>query len=265
VSDGQGGVVNRPITVTVEGTNDAPVAVADDNTVVEAGVAIGGNEALTGAKAQATGNVLDNDTDVDEGDKATLAVDGFYLGTDTSGAANAAGSTVTGTYGSLVLNANGTYTYTLADGSTQVQALKAGATETETFTYIVMDEHGAPHSNTLTITITGTNDVPTITSALEAAQGVVTEAGHNADGTENPGVATATGTLTSHDVDADATASWKIQGTANGTYGTIAIDPNTGKWVYTLDDARAATQALKNGQTETDTFTARVQDEHGAW
>lgn len=265
VSDGQGGVVEQNITVTVEGTNDAPVASADTDTVVEAGVETGGNDPFTGAKAQATGNVLDNDTDVDEGDKATLAVDGFYLGTDTSGAASEAGSPVDGKYGSLVLNADGTYTYTLADDSTEVQALQAGATATETFTYIVIDEHGATHQNTLTITITGTNDAPTITSAQEAAQGEVTEAGHNADGSENPGTATAAGTLTSHDVDTNATATWNIQGSGNGMYGTIAIDPSTGQWIYTLDNDRTATQALKNGDEKTETFTARVQDEHGAW
>lgn len=265
VSDGQGGVVEQNITVTVEGTNDAPVASADTDTVVEAGVATGGNDPFTGAKAQATGNVLDNDTDVDEGDKATLAVEGLYLGTDTSGAASEAGSPVDGKYGSLVLNADGTYTYTLADDSTEVQALQAGATATETFTYIVIDEHGATHQNTLTITITGTNDAPTITSDATAAQGAVIEAGHNEDGTANPGIDTVGGTLTSNDVDADATASWSIQSSTNGTYGTIEIDPVTGKWTYTLDNDRDATQALKNGQTETEEFTARVQDEHGAW
>src|SRR6185503_19272052 len=44
------------VTVVLNGTNDAPVAVADAGSADEAGVAAGSN---------ATGNVLTNDTDVD--------------------------------------------------------------------------------------------------------------------------------------------------------------------------------------------------------
>jgi len=50
----------------------------------------------------------------------------------------------------------------------------------------------------------------------------------------------------------------------NGTYGTIGID-SSGQWTYTLDNTRAATQALNAGDTRTETFTARVTDEHGAY
>ncbi len=48
------------------------------------------------------------------------------------------------------------------------------------------------------------------------------------------------------------------------TYGSIAIDPDTGKWTFNLDNSLAATQALKEGQSATETFTARVTDEFGA-
>lgn len=56
-----------------------------------------------------------------------------------------------------------------------------------------------------------------------------------------------------------------------GTYGSLTIDPVTGKYVYTLDTAKngAADKLGLNAdgtpQTGTDTFTIYVRDEHGAW
>lgn len=49
-----------------------------------------------------------------------------------------------------------------------------------------------------------------------------------------------------------------------GTYGTLNVD-QTGTWTYTLDNSRAATQALAQDQHATDTFTVTVADEHGAF
>ena len=49
------------------------------------------------------------------------------------------------------------------------------------------------------------------------------------------------------------------------TYGSIAIDAASGAWLYTLYNTLAATQALKEGETATETFTARATDEFGAW
>lgn len=257
VSDGKGGVVEQEIKVTVEGTNDAPIASADTDTVTESGVKKGGNESEAG-KSEANGNVLINDTDIDSA-KANLKVSEVSF----DGIKGAIGTALEGKYGALTLQADGSYKYVLHNNQDNVQNLKAGQTATETFTYTVVDEHGAKHETTLTITVTGTNDSPIITSKDEDAQGAVTEAGNNADGSQNPGNATASGTLTSSDVDVDATATWSVQGT--GKYGTISIDPKTGVWTYTLDNGRKETQALKDGQIEKETFVARVQDEHGAW
>src|SRR5690606_26200781 len=76
------------------------------------------------------------------------------------------------------------------------------------------------------------------------------------------GTATVSGTLSSSDVDADGSAAWSVAGASN--YGAIAIDPATGKWTYTLDNSKADTQALKEGDSKTETFTATVTDEFGA-
>src|SRR5207237_655156 len=114
--------------VTITGVNDAPVAHDD---------AAG----MTEDTATVSGNVLTNDTDVDDG--TTLAV--------------AAPVTFAGTYGSLSLAADGSYTYTL--NTAGVQHLAAGATVSDSFGYQATD--GAVTSSaTLVVTITGVNDAP---------------------------------------------------------------------------------------------------------
>ncbi|MDE8652113.1 choice-of-anchor I family protein [Novosphingobium album (ex Liu et al. 2023)] len=48
----------------------------------------------------------------------------------------------------------------------------------------------------------------------------------------------------------------------DGVYGTLTIAAD-GSWSYTLDQGRAATQALNAGQFGVDAFTYQVQDAHG--
>jgi VCBS repeat-containing protein len=70
---------------------------------------------------------------------------------------------------------------------------------------------------------------------------------------------------------------WSLEGSTQGTYGSLALDSTTGEWVYTLDTSRAATQALAaaevqpgafiptdaSGSLPSDTFTIKVTDDHG--
>src|SRR5690606_20581006 len=69
--------------------------------------------------------------------------------------------TIDGIYGSLTIDANGGWTYTLANDQTNVQSLGAGKTATDVITVQSVDGT----ETQITITITGTNDVPTITGA----------------------------------------------------------------------------------------------------
>lgn len=50
--------------------------------------------------------------------------------------------------------------------------------------------------------------------------------------------------------------------TVNGTYGQLTMNAS-GTYSYTLDNTRAATQALNNGQTVVESFTYEVTDAHG--
>ncbi|MGZ8327784.1 MAG: Ig-like domain-containing protein, partial [Allosphingosinicella sp.] len=68
----------------------------------------------------------------------------------------AVAGTFNGVYGTLVLNANGTYTYT---PNAAAQALALGQTVQDVFTYTVSDG-SLSDTGTLTITIAGRNDAP---------------------------------------------------------------------------------------------------------
>ena len=130
------GSATYTIIVTVHGTNDAPVAVADS-------VAITENQAVTV-------DVLANDTDVDDGHSFTLVTATAPAG---KGTASVVGN-------QLQFNPG-----------TDFDHLAQGATETVTVSYTMQDEHGATSTSTLTITITGTNDGPVAMADTSSATG----------------------------------------------------------------------------------------------
>ena len=231
------------VTITVTGTNDLPV--------------------ISFASGNAAGSVTED---------TTLSATGTLTSSDIDNGATATwsiASSSTGTYGALALDGNtGTWTYTLANGtngtSSVVQNLAAGESVTDSFTVRVTDDKGGVDDQLVTVTINGTNDVPTVTNGAGALAGSVTEAGANDDGTAVAGTSTASGTLIATDVDANATQTWTIEVSPSTTYGSIAINPTTGVCTYTLDNSLAATQALKEGEVVTQTYTARVTDDKGA-
>src|SRR5204863_8069810 len=77
----------------------------------------------------------------------------------------------------------------------------------------------------VTLTITGTNDAPMITTAAGQDAGAVSEAGVNPGNTAFAGTPSASGTLTSSDVDHGATGSWNVSTTS--TYGACTINAAT--------------------------------------
>ncbi|WP_371158467.1 VCBS domain-containing protein [Jannaschia sp. 2305UL9-9] len=161
-----------------------------------------------------------------------------------------------GTYGRFAIDPEtGEWTYALDNDAAATQALQSGESVTETFTATLTDGRGNTTRQVVTITVDGTNDVPTVTSA--AQEGTVAEAG-----TDGQGTAVATGQARAADADADAALTWS--GDAQGTYGRLAIDSDTGEWTYTLDNDAPATQALGAGTHAIETFELSVTDEHGA-
>jgi VCBS repeat-containing protein len=144
----------QTVTVTINGTNDGPVAVNDTGSATEKG---GTNNGSGGSNA--SGNVLSNDI-------GSLVVSAIRLGgTEGAGTVGTLGSGLTGAHGTLTLNANGSYTYMVNDSEAAVQALNVGGTLTDSFNYTVSD---GSQSDTavLTITIQGANDAPVANDAM---------------------------------------------------------------------------------------------------
>ena len=224
-----------------------PVTLADSSTSTETiTITIDGvNDApvITNSAADAAGAVIEDGTSVAMGTLTSTDV-------DTGSTATWSGD-ATGTYGSIAINSSGVWTYTLDNSLPVTQALAEGQVETDVFTMTVTDDNGATATQDVAVTITGTNDAPVITNSAADAAGAVIE-----DGTS-----VAMGTLTSTDVDTGSTATWS--GDATGTYGSIAIN-SSGVWTYTLDNSLPVTQALAEGQVETDVFTMTVTDDNGA-
>ncbi|MDF1659703.1 MAG: Ig-like domain-containing protein, partial [Verrucomicrobiales bacterium] len=112
------------VTVTVIGQNDGPVAVNDSGAVDE--------DATT--NVDAASGVLSNDTDLDLSDGLTVTE--VRTGTETgTGTGALVGNSLVGTYGTLTLDADGSYTYTADQDVTD--ALPVGDTVNDIFTYTV--------------------------------------------------------------------------------------------------------------------------------
>lgn len=262
VSDTEGATDIAVLNITIRGANDTPVANDDNALAVEAGGVL---NALPGVDA--SGNVLANDVDVDRVGETLVVV-----GVGQDGNVGSIGSAFTGTYGTLTLNADGSYTYIVDNDDPRVQALRiAGDTLRESFTYSIRDLAGASSIATLSITIQGRNDNP------QAIRDVVVavEAGGTNNGTA--GIDPRTNVL-DNDRDVDAGDSRTLIGirvgdeltgrdftlvngsqSIAGTYGTLIVFAN-GDTQYLVNNDLAAVQALKPGDTLREVFSYRMRD-----
>ncbi|POF88387.1 retention module-containing protein [Pseudomonas putida] len=141
VSDSDGDVASGSLDVIIR--DDVPKAVNDSNAVT-----------ATEQQLELTGNVLNNDVQ-----GADRVVGGPVIA-----------GTFSGTYGTLVLAADGTYTYTLNGDDPDFKGLKGGGSGTESFTYTIRDADGDTSSATLTLNISNLNDPVTI-GGLDVAGG----------------------------------------------------------------------------------------------
>ncbi|MCV2222871.1 retention module-containing protein [Pseudomonas mercuritolerans] len=156
----------------------------------------------------------------------------------------------TGTYGQIVLNANGTYTYTLTSPATTTPHADDGANSlSETFTYQATDSLGNVVTSSIVVSIV--DDVP---KALNDS---------NADNATEAQL-TLTGNVLDNDVQgADRVASGPVTaGTFTGTYGTLVLNAN-GTYTYSLDANDADFKNLHGGGNGTETFTYTITDADG--
>ena len=226
------GSASQVITITITGTNGvATIAGAVSGGVVE-------DTTLT-----VSGVLTVADEDTGEAELVPIA----------------AGTPGANSYGTFEVLANGNWTYTLDNTLAAVQALPNGITLTDTIT--VTSEDGTA-SQVITITVTGVNEIPTVTTmaapvdaVAEDTQVEITFADIAAQGDE----ADADGTVTAFVVKGVTTGTLLI-GTTAGTATAFVAGVND-----TIDATRSAFWTGASDANGTlNAFTVVAQDDVGA-
>ncbi|MEZ8625447.1 tandem-95 repeat protein [Vibrio splendidus] len=221
MSDESGEPITSTATITVTGTNDLPIANADTGAVQE--------------NSTVTIDVLDNDTDLDDG--ATFTLDNV---SSDKGLATIVDN-------KLVFEATGE----------DFDHLPVGVTEQVVVTYTMSDESGEPITSTATITVTGTNDKAVI-SVSDPQSADIVELGIDAQGDEI-GNSYAEGQLSVVDADQGQESFNEVDsGKLQGKYGIFTFDESTGDWTYTLNDSKA--NKLDQGDTYTESLLVKSLD-----
>ena len=209
--------------------DDTPLAADDTNSI-------------TKGTATVTDNAYTNDS---------IGADGTTMGGPvTAITGGTPGAALTGTYGAITLNADGSYSYALDNANPDVVGLMGGQTLTDTFTYTISDKDGDTSTATITITINGVtpNNIP-----IARSDSFTTQSG-----------TPVSNKLTDNDSLGDGSTSQHIWSKAtdpsNGTVivnsdGTFTYTPNPGfggtdSFNYTIKDI--------NGDASTTTVTITV-------
>ncbi|PBJ01930.1 S-layer family protein [Pseudomonas sp. ACN5] len=234
ISDGHGSSATQNVTITITGTNDGPTVTAAE---VESGAV------TEDGTTQASGSFAFGDVDLaDDAHVATVSAPVGALGTLVATVNDESTGDAAGSVG---------WSYTLNNSAAQY--LAEGQTKTEVFTVTLTDDFGATVTKDVTITLTGSNDAPVLSFAT----------GNDAGAVQEDIKLSVSGQFSSADIDHDATATWSINGSPTGTYGSISVD-NSGQWTYTLangtDGVASAVQSLKAGESHNEVFSVQVSD-----
>ena len=257
VDDHHGGLTSQNVVVTVTGTNDAPTVTASNGAFTE--MAGTGNAALDHAGGSITFADLDLSDRPDVSAsftgytyKAASGITGLSL---TAQQVHDLGVALTLTLpGGNTNNGSVNWSYDVADN--QFDFLADGETLTLTYTATVDDHHGGLVTKPVTVTVTGTNDAPTL--AAENAGELTDTAAYDSFGN-------LTGTLAGNDVDHGETASLSyaaldgssaVNTAVAGLYGSLTVNADG---TYTYVPNAAAINALHDG-SYTDTFTVQTTD-----
>ena len=264
------------ITITVTGINDAPVAQNDVGVINEDATLTVSNSAnanVSGsydATGEHSGDVINTSssshTDSDPDDSASLVVSAIRLGSsEGSGTAGTLGSALTGTYGTLTMNANGSYTY-VADQAA-ADNLNAGQSATDSFNYTLSDGT-ATDIGVIQITVLGLNNdssnaAPSATNDTDAvnANETITRSDGSSQDVQRDDTDSDGDTLTVSAIRTGAESgsgtSGSVGSALTGTYGTLTLNAN-GSYSYVAD--QDAADSISDGATATDTFTYTITD-----
>lgn len=236
LTDGTGDTTSAGLTINLGATPDVPLAHNDTDSIPLGGTSASGN-IITGAGTVGGPDNVGSDgatvTGVSSpsGNPATIGPNGVI--------------TVVGEFGTLVINPDGSYVYTLNPGP-------HGATDT--FTYTLTDGTGDTSSAGLTINLGTAPDVPVAHNDTDAippggtsANGNVITGAGTAGGPDTVGSDGATVTGVTSPSGNPATVSPDGVITIMGEFGTLIINPD-GSYIYTLNPG-------PHGATDTFTYT----------
>ncbi|WP_043612143.1 VCBS domain-containing protein, partial [Ensifer sp. ZNC0028] len=206
VDDGKGGKATQTVTITITGTNDAPVitSVAQGGAVTEIADGATGENTATHTLG---GAVTFADVDTLDTHNASFTAQGNgYLGTFSLGSLNQSNDSVG-------------WSFNVADSV--LDSLNAGETLTQKYDVTIADGHGGTAIQTVTITITGTDDGVSVNGLSSSAEETVYE--KNLSDGSSPNVAALTQTGSFSVTTPDGLAGLKINGTAVVTGGAYAV------------------------------------------
>ncbi|HYO76659.1 MAG TPA: Ig-like domain-containing protein, partial [Thermoanaerobaculia bacterium] len=134
---------------------------------------------------------------------------------------------------------------------------------TATLTGTPSNAHVGSYPITLTVTDGTANAAQTFTLIVANVNDAPVAAADAAALTEDAATTVAIGNVLANDTDVDTGDTLTATPVAaSGTYGNLTIAAN-GAFSYTIDNTRAAVQALANGATQTDVFNYVVLDGNG--
>lgn len=282
ITDNNGASSTQQVTIQIGASNDQPVISA-----INATGAVTEDVAAQSGVLHDTGSVTFTDTDLTDTHTAQVAYTG---GTHSSGVtisqdlALALKDALTVPSSTLAAGDHG-FDWSFDLDNSLVQYLAAGETVTATYTIIVTDssqtDNAGSAPKTVTITITGTNDAPVITSTLSDAAGAI---GELADTTSSSAPDPVGGTITFGDVDLTDTHqategglsfSWsggsltgaQVLALTAASARTLTPHDSTGTgegsvdWTYKITDG--ALDFLADGETLTVIYDITVTDFHG--
>ncbi len=280
LSDGQGGFNTADLTITINGTNDAPVITGGPDTA---------DLDETDAGLTASGSLTVSDVDTTDVVTATrtLVVSGTSNRSDPAAPSDAALLAMLTLNPTTILDGTqqgNTLNWSFDSGSEAFGYLAEGETLVLTYTITATDDDGslATDTETVTITITGTNDTPVITDGADTASL-----------TESDSTLTTTGSMTVTDIDTADTIDVTVESVAvAGTFATsgstlpldnatllamLGVNPSANlaadtatsgtafDWTFTsAASGDGAFDFLREDETLILTYTIRATDSSGA-
>ena len=272
VDDGQGGTATQDVTVTLTGSNDVPVITVVD---VDAAITDGGTLKDTGSIKFADLDLADRPT----ASKVTKSVAAKLAnGTTELPLTGAQKAAIEAAFSIKAADANankGTIDWAYDIAADDLKFLAKGEVVTAVFTITVDDGQGGTATQDVTVTLTGSDDVPVITIVDivgAITDGVkLTDAGSitfaDLDLTDRPTASEVTKSVTA--LRADKTTSLALSSTqqqaieAAFSISAADMNANNGTINWTYDIAAKDVEFLAKDEVVTAVFTITVDDGQG--